>query len=464
MAGRTQIAWLVCCLIYCLGLSAQAQTIAPFKKGDRVVFLGNSITERGHYHSYIWLYYMTRFPNLKLEIINAGVGGDRVSHMEKRFDSDVVPMKPTYLIVSFGMNDSGYEYNKPGVEAFAREEVRKSHEAWLALEQKIKALNIDRVALLGSPPYEENAALKPLVLKGKNSTIQEIVAFQRAEAQKNNWGFLDLNAPMLELNTRFQESDSCFTLCGIDRIHPDNDGHMVMAYLFLKAQGLAGLPVAGLTIDAAAKRVTEELNCKVSALKISDKELVFKYLARALPYPVDKVPRSRKAEKSQAEALKIVPFEEEMNREIFRIMGLKGHYELLIDGQRIGEWPAESLAQGINLATITETPQYQQALCLMHLNEQRWEAERRLRRYALIQYAYFQKKDLLFADNDKARESIRQDIAKNYLLQDLEDDYSKSIHPEIRNAWHEELEYLKKKIYRLNQPVVREIRLKYVRP
>ena len=39
----------------CMSASAAAQTVAPFKDGDRAVFLGNSITDGGHYHSYIWL-------------------------------------------------------------------------------------------------------------------------------------------------------------------------------------------------------------------------------------------------------------------------------------------------------------------------------------------------------------------------------------------------------------------------
>ena len=43
--------------------AAFAQTVKPFKEGERAVFLGNSITDGGHYHSYIWLYYMTRFPD-----------------------------------------------------------------------------------------------------------------------------------------------------------------------------------------------------------------------------------------------------------------------------------------------------------------------------------------------------------------------------------------------------------------
>ena len=51
----------------------QAQEIKPFQDGDRVVFLGNSITDGGLYHSYIWLYYMTRFPDLNIKIMNGGI-------------------------------------------------------------------------------------------------------------------------------------------------------------------------------------------------------------------------------------------------------------------------------------------------------------------------------------------------------------------------------------------------------
>ena len=47
----------------CMAYTATfAQTVKPFKEGERAVFLGNSITDGGHYHSFIWLYYMTRFP------------------------------------------------------------------------------------------------------------------------------------------------------------------------------------------------------------------------------------------------------------------------------------------------------------------------------------------------------------------------------------------------------------------
>lgn len=61
-----------CCILL---FPVSAQQIPSFKANDRIVFLGNSITEGGHYHSYIWLYYMTHFPELPLRIYNGGICG-----------------------------------------------------------------------------------------------------------------------------------------------------------------------------------------------------------------------------------------------------------------------------------------------------------------------------------------------------------------------------------------------------
>ena len=66
---------------------------------------------------------------------------------------------------------------------------------------------------------------------------------------------------------------------------------MVMAYLFLKAQGLAGNEVADVTIDANDSKAINHKNCKISKLKKEEGSLSFDYLAKALPYPLDSIPR-----------------------------------------------------------------------------------------------------------------------------------------------------------------------------
>src|SRR5947209_13663403 len=66
-----------------------------FKRGDRIVFLGDSITEQYQYSSYIELYLTTRFPNWNLTFINAGIGGDTASGGADRFAAHVLAEKPT---------------------------------------------------------------------------------------------------------------------------------------------------------------------------------------------------------------------------------------------------------------------------------------------------------------------------------------------------------------------------------
>lgn len=179
-------------LFYLLFLSASvtiAQEITPFKNGDRVVFLGNSITDGGHYHSYIWLYYMTRFPEMRLTVMNAGIGGDQAIDMVRRLDGDVFSKRPTVLITTFGMNDSGYlEYNGDQPEKFADEKVKASYEAYKQMEARYKNLVNTKVVLMGSSPYDETAKIEGNTpFRNKNKAMLRIVDFQRESAKAKKY-------------------------------------------------------------------------------------------------------------------------------------------------------------------------------------------------------------------------------------------------------------------------------------
>ncbi|MFZ4262750.1 SGNH/GDSL hydrolase family protein [Sphingobacterium sp. HJSM2_6] len=452
--------------LYCLSgflvnTTVQAQQITPFKEADRVVFLGNSITDGGHYHSYIWLYYMTRFPEMNLKVLNAGIGGDRVIEMVKRLDADVFAKQPTVLISTFGMNDSGYfEYNQEEPEKFADLKVQESFNAYQEMEKRFLGLVNTRIVLLGSTPYDEHVVIKDnQPFKNKNNAMKRIVKFQQESAKKNNWEFFDYNESISKINSKFQEKDPSFTISGADRIHPDNNGHMVMAYEFLKAQGFAGKKVAAVHLDAKHTSVLSLENCAVDNIQKTSKSISFDYLANALPYPLDSTARGWGAKYSQYDALKVVPFMEEMNEELLKVSGLKGSYQLKIDEEVIAEFSATALEKGINLSLLTQTPQYQQAIKVMFLNEERWEIERRFRDLAWVQHYFFQPKGLLNADNRKAIEVMDQHVAKDGWLRAKRDLYAKAMHPEIRQAWNAEISMLEKLIYQLNKPIKRRVSL-----
>ncbi|GGC30149.1 hypothetical protein GCM10011386_22690 [Parapedobacter defluvii] len=451
MIRRTGIGLLFLSLV---AFSALGQSLSPFSDGDRVAFLGNSITDGGRYHSFIWLYYMTRFPDRAVTIYNGGIGGDRVVEMEKRLDADVLARKPTKLFLIFGMNDSGYsEYltEDPGV--FGEKIVAESDRNYQQMERRLQALPDVEVSLLGSTPYDETSVRETEPFVGKHSAMQKIVDYQRQSARDNGWGFFDFNEPMTDLNRKFQRIDPAFSLSGFDRIHPDNDGHMVMAYLFLKAQGLANQPVAQVEIDARKARASAQQNCSISNITRDAHQLTFAYLANSLPYPIDTIPLNGEYNARQSDALRIVPFMKEMNNEALKVKGLdEGIYEVLIDSVRIGSWTRKELEEGINLAEIPWTPQYQQALAIMHLNERRWRIERELRDYTWIQYYFFEKRGLLYADDKVAMEALNAAIPHDKWLTGRRNQYALLMHREVREAYQDQVDILISKIYEINKP------------
>lgn len=370
-------------IIYLLSvaLHISAQTIPVFKDGERVAFVGNSITCGGRYHSYIWLYYMTRFPGMRIDIFNEGIGGDVVQQITQRMDK-VFEHNPTIVTLTFGMNDVGYmDFTLPGNEITGKNNVKTSLNNYRQLEKLLREYPRITKILIGGSPYDETSQFNRVPFPGKNDLIAEIADALAESAKQNNWNFVDFNRPMVAINQREQRFDSTFTLCGKDRVHPSTDGHMVMAYLFLKAQGLTNRPVADVVIDATGKSVTRAVNCNVTDLSITSQHISFTYLADALPFPVDSAHYDNELH-NQADALKVIPFMEEMNQEGLTVAGLKdGYYLLKIGGIEIARLTSHQLSRGVNLASYGNTPQYEQAQKIARLNEQRWLMEREMREY-----------------------------------------------------------------------------------
>jgi len=133
--------WLLCGALACqVGLSE------PFKDGDRVAFVGDSVTHQGRYTSCLRLYYYTRFPSADIRLWNFGVGGAWMSELEDVAHNDVSEFGPTHVSVLAGMNDVGVDYYVP--QPTPRQvELRKSR-----LNSFQSALPSIRKALAASAP------------------------------------------------------------------------------------------------------------------------------------------------------------------------------------------------------------------------------------------------------------------------------------------------------------------------
>ena len=76
---------------------------------DRLIFLGDSITKFGERpQGYVWLIEQKltgKQPNRQVELIKAGISGNKVTALQERLERDVLDQKPNLVFVYIGIND-----------------------------------------------------------------------------------------------------------------------------------------------------------------------------------------------------------------------------------------------------------------------------------------------------------------------------------------------------------------------
>jgi lysophospholipase L1-like esterase len=364
-------------LILCTFLTvAHAASPAPFADGERVLFLGDSITRAGGWHSQIATFYATRFPDRRITWLNAGISGDTAAGALQRLQWDVLDRKPSTVVVMFGMNEAA-RIDLPG-EIGGGERVELYRKSMTELLSQLAQAGVN-VVLCTSSPYDAAARLPNDARPQVDAALVACAAAAHELAARFKLPLVDFHGVMRAIATDYQKTHPAFTLIGNDRIHPGALGETVMADLFLQAQGVTGV-ISETTLDAKTGKATSVVNAAIENLTAADGRLDFLLLEKALPMPFEGAARQalrlspeNELEKAlaQMESKKAahtfpgwdgVPMRDQRHRQILTIFGLAdGEYELLIDDQPVGRWWHDDLAAGIHLADLRTTPQYQQA-------------------------------------------------------------------------------------------------------
>ena len=369
----------VLAIVFLLGNSVRADL---FQDGETVCFLGDSITHGRPYHGMIYAYYLTRFPDRTIRFVNAGIAGDSAGGALGRLDEDVLSKSPSVVVVMLGMNDvgRGNYVAKPtekqlAAQAASLERYRTNMDRLLG---SIRAESKARFILLTPTPFDQTCVNdKDNNQPGCNEGLGKCAGFARELAAKYQAEVIDLHGPMTAFNLEKQKADPTYTLIGADRVHPGLPGNLMMAWLFLEAQGAPAL-VSEVEFDARAGKVAKAENATVSDVRRKGDGWTFKVLEKALPYPVD----------AQAgEMLESIPLEKKLNQEIVRVSGLaEGSHALRIDGETVAGHTAAEWAAGVNLAFNPAAPQVKQAAKVAEINEKRRMTEVTLRGYACVRW------------------------------------------------------------------------------
>lgn len=308
---------------------------APFKDGDRVVFLGDSITHGGWYVTQLQYIWNLRNPGKRLTLINGGISGGTAAGGLARFDWDIAPERPNRVFVMFGMNDVGHgAYWNPATASAKDFEARRNKvdrycTDMRAIIAKCRAIGAD-VTLLTSTPYDQYSTLiaKPVVAGVNDPGLFTFANAARGLAEADGLGFVDLYSPLTPILRN--NPDVKFLP---DRVHPRDNGHLLAAALILEAMDFPA-KVGEAVFDASKGART------------------FTYAPTALPIPADRHYMSDD---------RLYPLTDRLNREIIRIKGLPdGAYRLAAGGNPIGTFSAANLAKGVNIATL-DTPSQRRA-------------------------------------------------------------------------------------------------------
>ncbi len=352
-----------------LGISGLSADFA-IHNGDRVVFLGDSITEQRLYTTYIEAYALTRHPDWKLTFRNVGWGGDtswlrqRAHPDEGRLfaaegsaldqmveDSvgrglarDVLPLQPTFVTVKFGMNDHSYQTFRPDIfRAYVRSQSEIS---------KVLQAHQARVFLLTPQPIEER---RPDPDKDvRNESLRKFSDGLKDLAAKTGAGYVDQFDPYLSIMLGERSRDAKAFIGGGDAVHPGPAGQTLMAWAVLK--GLGATPtVSTATIDAVSKAVSTS-QCRIEKVESTDGMLSFDRTDEVLPWPIDKAAES---------SLKLAPVLDDLSWYDLKVTGLpEGSYTVTIDGEAAGTVTAAELRKGWNLSNAAG-PVTQQARDLL---------------------------------------------------------------------------------------------------
>ena len=323
--------------------------------GDRVVFYGDSITAQRLYTTDIEIFVLTRFPDRKVSFFHSGVGGDKVSGgmdgpIDLRLHRDVFDHKPTVVTIMLGMNDGFYRAFDP--------EIFESYRAgYISIVDAIqKRFPQARLTLLKPSPYDDVTRPEKLA-GGYNKVLQRFGVFIAELAAKKAVGVADLNVPIVGvLESAKSKNSSLDTLLIPDRIHPGPAIHWVMAESVLKSWG-AKPEVTFVHIDAGPKPAAQVSNTEVSELTKNSNHLRWTQMDKALPLPFGPLD----TDPLMQLALSSSDLINALDVEILRVTALPaGSYKLQIDGREVGEFSAEQLATGINLALL-ETPMLEQS-------------------------------------------------------------------------------------------------------
>ncbi len=301
----------------------------------RVAVVGDSITEQKLYSRYIELYLLACMPQLETVSMQYGWGGERAIGFQNRMNNDLAGFSPTVVTTCYGMNDGGYRAFEAAIgkayEDPMREIIRRLKEAGVTV-------------VVGGPGVVDSKTFRndPQQAAVYNENLRQLSEIARALAAEAGMPFADVHGAMWEAMGKAKAAlGEGYPVAGGDGVHPAANGHLVMAYAFLKAMGFDGdlgtitLDMRGASEATGGHRVVRGANGEA---EVESRRWPFCFFGgEADPNGTRSI-------------LPYVPFNAELNRLTLVVRNLEAAQGKVTWGEQSKVFTKAQLEAGINLA------------------------------------------------------------------------------------------------------------------
>ncbi len=302
---------------------------------------GDSITEQKLYSRDLETYLTACHPELDLWILQLGWGGETAGGFLNRMNFDLLSFKPNVVTTCYGMNDGGYRKFDKNIGDNYRRNMKQIIE---------RAQKVGATVVVGSPgvvdsKYFGGGGDRPVVYNDNLAHLRDIA---KELAQEHHCPFANVHDAMFGVMPVAKKAlGDDYPIGGRDGVHPSPNGHLIMAYAFLKALVGDG-NIATITVDgdqAEAREGHKVLNHANHEIEIESTRYPFCFSG------------DKKSPNSARSILPFIPFQNEFNRFMLVVKNLKGEKAKVTWGKQSKTFTKEQLEKGVNLAAeFDETP------------------------------------------------------------------------------------------------------------
>lgn len=232
-------------LLFLLLFPLFANAQAPFDEG-RVLFLGDSITAGGGYISFTEYFLNQQFPDSSFDIISIGLGSETASGrsetdhpfprpcIHSRLEGALAKVKPNVVFACYGMNDGIYRpQSEAGLQAYI--------DGMEKLRKRALAADVKTVVFMTPPPFDPMSSrrlgkpdAKDWSYKAPHPDYDAVLAdYARWINTSAHKPSVDFHTALTKAATKRRVGQPDFSFSG-DGIHPNAEGHLLMAKTLLR--------------------------------------------------------------------------------------------------------------------------------------------------------------------------------------------------------------------------------------